>query len=180
MASGGVFAFGGQAADRPPHGTGRPAHAGRFGRWLTAAAFTLLPLLGCGEGTVTGLVLPVVPDNGPQFIAAQQAMITLGCSIPGCHAAIVGNFKVTANPKDAATLDEEYGLAKALIDLDAPGESVLITAALAGRAGAGHPVCFADTEGCAWQVITAWIAGDPPADGIDCTPTANACFTGGD
>lgn len=144
-----------------------------------AAALAALLLAGCGEATVTALVLPVVPDNGPQFIAAQQAMLDIGCGIPGCHAAIVGNFKVTANPKDPITLDDEYTLTKAFVDLATPDQSPLLTAALAGNPES-HVACFKNTEGCAWQIITAWIAGDPPAESVDCTPTASACFSGGE
>lgn len=149
-----------------------------IGSWARAA-LAVGVLAGCGEGAVTGLVLPVVPDNGAQFVAAQQAMVAVGCGLSGCHEAIVGNFKVTANPKSPATLDDEYTITKPFIDLDAPDDSRLLTVALAGVAQ-GHVICFADTEGCTWQIVTAWIAGEPPADAIDCTPTPSACFTGGE
>lgn len=145
------------------------------------AAVLAASMLGaCGEGEVTGLVLPVVPDNGPQFVAAQQAMVAVGCGLTGCHEMVVANFKVTANPKAASALDSEYSLTRPFVDLDAPAESALLTVALTGVAPPGHPVCFADTEGCAWQIVTAWIAGEPAADSIDCEPTPSACFTGGD
>lgn len=145
---------------------------------VTTALAALL-LTACGEATVTGLVLPVVPDNGAQFLVAQQAMLDIGCGIPGCHATIVGNFQITANPKAPAALDEEYSLTKRFIDLDDPDASVLLTAALASNTQ-NHVACFKDGEGCAWQIITAWIAGDPPADSVDCTPTPSACFAGGE
>lgn len=148
-------------------------------RPVTALLATLaLALAACGEATVTGLVLPVVPDNGPQFVAAQQAMVTIGCNIPGCHGAIVGNFKVTPNPKDPIALDEEYTLTKPFIDLDAPDDSVLLTAALVGNPG-NHVPCFKDAEGCAWQIVTTWIAGGD-ATAVACTPTEGACFKGGE
>ncbi|MCB9527670.1 MAG: hypothetical protein H6701_04595 [Myxococcales bacterium] len=147
---------------------------------LTAAlkaaltATLALALAACGEATVTGLALPIVPDNGAQFVAAQQAMVTIGCALPGCHATIVGNFKVTANPKDPVALDAEYTLTKAFIDLDAPDASVLLTAALVGNPDRHQP-CFKDTQGCAWQIVTTWIAGGDAA-AVACTPTEGACF----
>lgn len=150
---------------------------------LGAAALAgLVALIGCGEGTVTDVLVPIVVDNGPQFIAAQNAMIEVGCGAAGCHAMIVGNFKVTPNPednpKDAVTLDDEYSLTRPFLDLDNPDESVLLTAALVGNVGR-HVPCFVDREGCAWQIVTAWIAGEA-ADAVGCTPKANACFSGGE
>lgn len=156
-----------------------------------AAALALGGAWGCGEGEVTGLVLPVLPDNGEQFVAAQQAMLDIGCSLPGCHGAIVGNFKVSADP---GARGEEYLLTKPFVDLRDPDASLLLRKALAqDPAAVGHAICFANTEGCAWRIITAWIREgtfDVDADGnplvsatavaAECTPTPNACRTGGD
>lgn len=151
----------------------------------------LAALGGCGEGSVTALVLEVRPDNRGEFAAAQQAMIAIGCGQSFCHAAIVGNFKVTGG---AAASDEEYQLAKSFVDLENPEDSLLLRVALAGDpAAVGHPICFAGTTGCAWQVLSAWIRegtfeqdqdGMPliPASELlpQCAPTANACNLGGD
>lgn len=145
----------------------------------------------CGEGEVTTLVLPVVPDNGEQFGVAQQAMIAVGCGLAGCHSAIVGNFKVTGEP---GARDDEYLLTKAAIDLENPEDSRLLRVALAGDpAAVGHPICYAGPTGCAWQILSAWIRGgtfeedqagnplQPPSMiAAGCMPTPNACFTGGD
>lgn len=160
---------------------------GRAVRRAAMAAAWVAGLVGCGEGEVTTLVLPVSPDNTIEFDAAQQSMLTLGCGIVGCHGTIVGNFQVTGAP---ATRQDEYLLTKPLIDQEMPGDSALLRVALAGDpASVGHPVCFADMDGCAWRVISAWIA-DPDPDptaavlasevAAECTPTANACFAGGD
>lgn len=143
-----------------------------------AALASLMALIGCGEGTVTDLLLPISVDNGPQFIAAQNAMIEIGCGAAGCHGAIIGNFKVTPNPKDPVTLDDEYSLTRPFLDLNNPDESVLLTAALVGNPDR-HVPCFVDREGCAWQIVTAWIAGEA-ADAVGCTPTTNACRLGGE
>lgn len=158
----------------------------RVGSLVVAGSLTLG---GCGEGEVTTLILPVSPDNTTQFEAAQGAMLDVGCGIQGCHGTIVGNFQVTGEP---ATRQDEYLLTKPLIDQELPDQSDLLRVALAGDpAAVGHPVCFANTEGCAWRIVTAWIA-DPPEDAPDgtpllatsiaetCTPQASACFTGGD
>lgn len=150
----------------------------RFAALGTVALIGLTALTGCGEGTVTDVLVPIAVDNGPQFIAAQNAMIAVGCGIAGCHAAIVGNFKVTPNPKDPVTLDDEYSLTRPFLDLDTPDESVLLTAALVGNVGR-HVPCFVNREGCAWQIVTAWIAGEA-ADAVGCTPKANACLSGGE
>lgn len=142
-------------------------------------------LAGCGEGEVTTLVLPVSPDNGEQFVAARQAMLTVGCGIVGCHATIVGNFQVTDQP---GAQQDEYLMAKKVIDQEAPGESVLLTVALADHPTQvnRHPACFANTEGCAWRILTAWISdpADPEATASaiaeTCTPLELACRQGGD
>ncbi len=157
----------------------RPARAVACVALLVAAVWASS---GCGEGEVTTLVLPVSPDNGPEFIVAQQAMLTVGCGIGGCHATTVGNFQVSEN---AATRQDEYLMAKGVIDQAAPGESALLRVALAGDpAAVGHPICFANTDGCAWGIITAWIADDDAALASSiaktCTPTESACFAGGD
>ena len=148
---------------------------------LIAVGVMAFALGSCGQGEVTTLLLPVSPDNTTEFIAAQQSMLTIGCGIVGCHGTIVGNFQVTDDP---ATRQDEYLLAKPLVDQAAPDDSALLRVALAGDpAAVGHPICFKDTEGCAWQIITAWIAdGDPTASAVamDCVPTENACRTGGD
>lgn len=148
-------------------------------RWVLAGL--VAGLLGCGEGEVTTLILPVSPDNTDEFGVAQQALLTVGCGIAGCHASIVGNFQVTG---DIASRQDEYVLTRPLIDQAAPAESPLLRVALAGDpAAAGHPICFANTDGCAWQIVTAWIADGellPSAVAAGCTPTQTACFSGGD
>lgn len=174
---------------RRPHGV-RPAGAPSLGVRRLARGLLLAAALGgasstlagCGEGEVTTLVLPVSPDNGTEFVAAQQAMLTIGCGIAGCHGTIVGNFQVSEDP---GARQDEYLLTKALIDQAAPGDSALLRVALAGDpAAVGHPICFANTEGCAWRVITAWITDDDAelasAIAATCSPTETACFAGGD
>lgn len=155
------------------------------------AIAAVVTLGGCGEGSVTALALEVRPDNRGEFAAAQQAMLAVGCGQSFCHAAIVGNFKVTGG---AAASDEEYQLAKAFVNLDDPEQSLLLRVALAGDpAAVGHPICFAGTTGCAWQVLSAWIRQgtfDQDQDGMpliapsellpQCAPTPNACNLGGD
>jgi len=149
---------------------------------LLAAVVVSMALAGCGEGEVTTLILPVSPDNGPEFAVAQRAMLTMGCGIVGCHATTVGNFQVSGEP---GAVQDEYLLSKAAIDQAAPGDSVLLRVALTGDpiAVGRHPFCFANTEGCGWRIITAWIAdGEPTASAVAdmCPVTDGACFSGGD
>lgn len=156
-----------------------------------ALALGAVGLVGCGEGEVTALALEVIPDNQADFIAAQQAMLAIGCGQAFCHAVTQGNFKITG---EAGARDAEYQSAKAAVDLENPEDSILLRVALAGDpAAVGHPICFAGTTGCAWRVVSAWIRGGtfevdqdgqpliPAAELLsECMPTENACNLGGD
>lgn len=148
---------------------------------LLALPLAALTIAGCGE--VEALVFPERPVSGEVFAAAQDALITVGCSFNGgCHTNIIGNFQVTPNPKGDAALDDEFQITKPFIDLNTPIESELITVALVGAPGT-HTKCFADADACAVQKIVAWLeyseTGNSPAPAdIDCQPIADACFSG--
>ena len=119
---------------------------------------TLVLVVGCGQ--VESLTLPQRPPRD-QFESVQKTMLKLGCSLDGtgCHAVLVGDFKVTPFPKAPNVIDSEFTLTKAFIDLETPDESTLLRSALQGDPRAlGHPICFDATDNCGFKRILAWVA----------------------
>lgn len=124
----------------------------------------LMVLFGCGQ--VESLKLPQRPPR-EQFESVQKTMLKLGCSLDGsgCHAVLVGDFKVAPFPKAPNVIDAEFTLTKAFIDLDAPDESTLLRSSLQGDPRAlGHPICFDAKDNCGYKRILAWVAYTGAAD----------------
>jgi len=150
-------------------------------RWYTFLLAGLFAV-GCGEAEL--IELPTRPDRA-SFEEMQETLITIGCSAGGggCHAVLVGNFKVADFPKAPAVTETEYILTKPFVDLDTAEESVLIrTAVRDDPLALGHAICFENLESCSARRILAWInytgEGDQTMDEA-CPPEEmieNACF----
>ena len=139
-------------------------------------------LAACGEAEL--IELPSRPDRA-SFDEMQQTLITIGCSAGGggCHAVLVGDFKVADFPKPPSISESEYQLTKPFVNLDMASDSVLVrTAVRDDPLALGHPICFESLDSCSAKRILAWInyAGEgdetmneacPPEDMIE-----NACF----
>ena len=150
----------------------------------TLSLVALVASLGAGCGEVEALVFPERPDNGEAFVAAQDALIAVGCSLNGgCHTNIIGNFKVTPNPKGGAALDEEFQITKPFIDLEDPAASDLPGVATVGDPRAQtHIKCFAGPDDCAAQVVVGWLqytsnAQLPTPANLGCEVVVNGCGT---
>ena len=149
---------------------------------LNSLLCLLMLSIGCGEAEV--IELPTRPDRA-SFDEMQETLITIGCSAGGggCHAVLVGNFKVADFPKAPGVSETEYILTKPFLDLATAEESVLIrTAVRDDPLALGHVICFENLDSCSARRIVAWInyAGEgdetmdeacPPEDMIE-----NACF----
>ncbi len=134
--------------------------------------------MGCGE--VVELELNPRPSTA-DFPAVQEVLTTVGCASARCHLNLNGDFKVSALPKSPATVEEEYLLTKAFVDLDSPDESLLLRVSLKGDpATQTHPfLCFENKNACGYRKILAWISAindqAPNIDDIECEPVQDAC-----
>ena len=133
--------------------------------------------LGCGR--FESIELPNRP-NLDSFGFIQDTLRTSGCSESGCHAVIVGNFRVSPEPASGIEFTDEYQLTKRFVDLNEPANSSLLTVALAGNQNSlQHPVCFMDEDACSYRILLAWITAlgpkDPQPEDINCTPIARSC-----
>lgn len=134
----------------------------------------------CGEAEE--ITIPTRPDR-TSFDDAQETMLTIGCGVAGCHAVLVGDFKLTEFPKSPTSSESEYLLTKPFLDLEDAENSLLMRTALQDDPNAlGHAICFDSVDSCAFRRLVAWINftadGDqtmeeacPSAEIID-----NACF----
>ena len=151
-------------------------------RMLVMTLWSAPFLLCCGEAKVIEFSQR---PNRAAFTDAQETLLKIGCASDGtgCHAVLVGDFKVSPFPKEPGDLDTEFVLTKPFLDLDEPENSILMRTALKDDPEAlGHPICFENTETCAFRRLSAWIAysvqGDESMDEA-CPPTdviENACF----
>ena len=129
---------------------------------LSIAAI-ILAVLACGQAEE--IVIPQRPDRA-QFETIRETFIKVGCSQngQGCHAVLVGDFKVGTPADGPAAVENEFFLTKALIDLNEPENSLLIRSALKDDPLAlGHPICFLETS-CAYKRVVAWVGFEGPAD----------------
>ena len=138
--------------------------------------------MGCGEAEE--ITLPSRPDRA-SFEDMQRTLLTIGCSADGtgCHAVLVGDFKVSSFPKAPADAETEFLLTKPFIDLEDGANSILLRSALRGDLLAeGHPVCFSNADSCAYRRILAWInyTADTDETMTEACPETdlieNACF----
>ncbi|MGC6416640.1 MAG: hypothetical protein ACON3Z_05970 [Bradymonadia bacterium] len=151
---------------------------------LKKGMFAILAMVGClgGCGEVTELALSIRPSQA-EFPAVKAALIEVGCSRPGCHLTLTGDFKLDPDDNSAANLDEEYQLAKGFVDLDDPDASILVRVGLKGDPAAeSHRfLCFENADACAYRKVDAWLRaaepGDPSIGDIDCEPIKDACNT---
>ena len=146
------------------------------------AYWFILIVVGCGEAKVIEFSQR---PNRELFTDAQETMLKIGCASDGtgCHAVLVGNFKVSPFPKPPGDLDNEFVLTKPFIDLDEPTNSLLMRVALQDDPEAvGHAICFSNADSCAFRRLRAWIAYETPNDSTleeACPETdiiENACF----
>lgn len=147
--------------------------------WL----FALATLIACGEAEE--IVLPQKPDRA-LFTDVRDTLIKVGCSADGsgCHSVLVGDFKLGSPESDLAAIENEFQLTKALVDLESPGNSLILRAALRNDPLAiGHPICFDADTSCAFRRVVTWLsyetADDQTPDEV-CDSSEvieNACFT---
>lgn len=135
--------------------------------------------LGCGEVQVERLV--VRPSFDDYRDEVQPLLVAVGCSLgAGCHQTeFRGEVRVIPEP-NADELYRDYQALKALSNLGAPDDSVLLKRLLVGEPGATHqPLCFKSVDDCAYRKLRAWIAWDgegPRPQDVDCDYSAEGCF----
>ena len=139
----------------------------------------LLTVASHGCGQVETLELAIRPSQA-DFPLVKEALVTVGCSRPGCHLTLTGDFKLDPNDNSPANLDAEYQLAKAFVDLDNPDASVLVRVALEGDPNAEtHRICFQTEMACAYQKVDAWIRAElpdsPNIGDVNCEPVMDSC-----
>ena len=138
----------------------------------------------CG-GEIERATLDERPRADDYAAHIQPTLERLGCSQGNfCHSEPRGDFKFVVSP-DAAALQENYLGAKALVDLERPGESRLLRALSASSLvpGGTHAVaCFRRENACGFRMLSAWIAwreeGDPRPGDLGCSvvmPAPEAC-----
>lgn len=143
----------------------------------------LMWLLACGRAEE--IVLPQKPDRA-LFSDVRNSLIRLGCSANGggCHAVLVGDFKLGTPDSNLAETEREFQLTKSIVDLESPGNSTLLRVALRNDPlSLGHPICFDAEVSCAYRRVIAWLSYDGEGDETPdeaCSPSdviENACFT---
>ena len=141
--------------------------------------FWLCLLAGCGEVASVSLV------NRPEreaFPEIREILLTVGCSgddrAGGCHAVVVGDLQISIEEPPAQQLEEEFLQIKAIVDLDAPEESRVLTVAAPPDPDdpepVGHSICFDAGGACADSKLLAWISGEAPGD-TECVVETNTC-----
>jgi hypothetical protein len=143
----------------------------------------LLWLSACGQAEE--IVLPQKPDR-VIFADVRSSLIRLGCSANGggCHAVLVGDFKLGTPDSSPGDTADELQLIKGIVDLESPENSLILRVALRGDPLAlGHPICFDTETSCAYRRVIAWLSydgeGDETPDEV-CKAAdviENACFT---
>ena len=133
-----------------------------------------LCLSACGEIKTVSLVDQ--PERA-RFGEIRDVMLTVGCSGAGagggCHSVLVGDLQVSIDEPAPAQLEAEFLQVKSFVNIQSPADSPLLTEALPLEP-ITHQVCFHQLgQGCGYQKILSWIAGEPSPD---CEIEVDSCF----
>jgi len=145
---------------------------------LVVAATALVGLIAGCAGEVTRLEVGERGDDLDRFRTEIQPIlqhpaanvdggVARNCAQAGCHAALIGNLQIIADPTEDE-LRENYRLVGAKVDAANPTASILLTDPLCGTsstlpvcAGSSHPVSsFTGTDDCCYTTLLAWISGE--------------------
>lgn len=141
------------------------------------AAVACVALVGCA-GEVTKLEVGDRGDDLDRFRTEIQPILqhpaangegglTRNCAQMGCHASLIGNLQIIADPGEDE-LRENYRLVGSKVDAAEPGRSILLLDPLCGAtstlpecAGYSHPVAsFTGTDDCCYRTILSWLSGE--------------------